>query len=152
MPKYTRGLPDICFSASSLHFLTYFSTAEQLFLLKLPETFSWISSATHCSPLHCTLYRLLSLLLSLLAFFSPPPPPPLPPPPLHPPSSKPFTLTVFVALIANESQNLSALRTCTTYLCVGQRFKDESLSTQRLYMHAFAFKNSEPDRHPRRDC
>lgn len=67
----------------------------------------------------------------------------------HPTS--PFILTVFVALIANESQNLSVLRTCTTHLCVGQCFKDESLSTQRLYVHAFAFKNTEPDRHLRKE-
>lgn len=44
-----------------------------------------------------------------------------------------------------RGRNLSALKTCTTYLCVGQHFTDESLSTQRLYMHAFAFENAEPD-------
>lgn len=65
--------------------------------------------------------------------------------------ASPFILTVFVALIANESQNLSVLRTCTTHLCVGQCFKDESLSTQRLYVHAFAFKNAVPDRHLRQE-
>lgn len=40
---------------------------------------------------------------------------------------------------------MSALMAYTTYLCVGQPFKDESLSTQRLYMHAFASRNTEPD-------
>lgn len=129
------------FSFSSLYFLTCLTYPR--WATSPPETFSISSSskssATHCSPLRCAHsyhYCLTSRLSSL--------------PRPHRPSS-PFTLTVFVALIANESQNLSVLRTCTTHLCVGQRFKDESLSTQRLYMHAFAFKNTEPDRHPRRD-
>lgn len=109
--------------------------AEQLLLVKLspshlPPTLLLPTALLYTAHTH---YCLTSLLSS----------------PTHP--SSPFTLTVFVPLIANESQNLSVLRTCTTYLCVGQCFKDESLSTQRLYMHAFAFKNTKPDRHPRRD-
>lgn len=79
----------------------------------------------------------------------------LPPSAPTPPSLttlQPFTLIVVVAFIANERQHLSVLKTCTAYLCVGQRFKDEGLSAQRLYMHAFAFNNTEPDRHPRQEC
>lgn len=143
------------FSVSPLHFLNLFHHCRTTFPPETPWNFLRLTfphlrltpllPTTLLDSAHCTVsyhYCLASLL------FSPPPPPP--PSPL-PPSSSPFTLTVFVALIANESQNLSVLRTCTTYLCVGQRFKDESLSTQRLYMHAFAFKTTVPDRHPRRD-
>lgn len=113
---------------NNLAFLPETLSSSQSFIFLLCCT---LLSSTHTDSYH---YCLTSFLLLLLPFLSNPF----------------FTLTVFVALIANECQNLSVLRTCTTYLCVGQRFKDESLSAQRLYMHPFAFNNTEPDRHPRR--
>lgn len=129
------------FPHSCLYFLSpmLLTFAKKLFP---PVSSSSNSSAANHSPLHCTRSYRCSLTFSSRIRLLP----------AHPLPPALFTQTVFVALIANESQNLSALRTCTTYLCVGQRFKDESLSTQRLYMHAFAFENTEPDRHPRQDC
>lgn len=66
-----------------------------------------------------------------------------PPPPLTPPVI--FCWQYLCLSLPMRGRNLSALKTYTTHLCVGQHFTDESLSTQRLYMHAFAFENAEPD-------
>lgn len=126
-----------CFHLKSLYYsfpLSLFFTLAKYLLLKLSSS-------------HLPLTLLLPIARQHTALISPPPPQPTPP--LH---CSPFTVTVFVALIANESQDLSMLGTCTTYLCVGQCLKDESLSTQRLYMHAFELKNTEPESHPSRDC
>lgn len=114
--------------------------SEQLFrefYLKLSPTH--IHLPLNYPPLSSTLSTIQTLIITASPLF--------PPPTLSSPN--PFTLTVFVALTANECQNLSVLRTCTAYLCVGQRFKDESLSAQRLYMHAFEFNNTELKRYSR---
>lgn len=82
----------------------------------------------------------------LLSTALPSPPHPSPPPTHQPILTHPtshFLLTLFVSLIGMRDRNLSAFKTCTTFLCVGQHFTDERLSTQRLYMHAFAFENAE---------
>lgn len=134
------------FAFSLPSFLFYYCCAT--FQGVPPETFSNAHFSIFLSTLllpTALLYTAQTLIITASPLFSPPPPPPT----LS--SFSPFTLTAFVALIANECQNLSALRTCTSYLCVGHRFKDESLSAQRLYTHAFAFDNTEPDRHSRQD-
>lgn len=104
-------------------FVPYFGLEALLPLVSFSASYS---SAIGCSPLYCS-----RSLRCCLTFSS------------SPSSSSPF-IALRLAFLrrrfldADESLNLSALRTGTTDLCVGQRFKDESLSTQRLCTHAFA--------------
>lgn len=108
-----------------------------LFILTLAQKPSFAPShLLRLTPLLATLLTTLVLFAAASPF-----PPRLP-------SSSPFIALILAFLRsyfldADESRNLSALRTCTTDLCVGQRFKDESLSTQRLCTHAFALENTE---------
>lgn len=94
------------FFSLSLFFIfsAFLNFSEQLFrefYLKLSPTH--IHLPLNYPPLSPTLSTIQTLIITASPFF--------PPPTLSSPN--PFTLTVFVALTANECQNLSVLRTCT---------------------------------------